>query len=59
MVLTQKEVDRFHLKMAEMMRDEARKNGNSPIADLDLETIVKLHKEALRRMGYKPKRLPS
>lgn len=59
MVLTSKEVERMHLKMAKMMRDRARKEGNDEIANLDLETIVELHKQALKKMGYTPKKLPN
>ncbi len=59
MVLTSKEVERMHLKMAKMHRDEARQKGNDDVANLDLEAIVELHKQTLKEMGFEPKKLPN
>ena len=58
MTLTSKSVREMQLAMARMMRDKARENGDTEIASMDLEDIIELHTEALRRMGYVLKKLP-
>jgi hypothetical protein len=56
-LITSKSIREHQLKMAEMMRDEARKGKwSSEIANMDLDEIIELHTEAMKRMGYIPKK---